>query len=976
MTTLPKISIVTPSFNQGKYLEKTILSVLEQGYPNLEYIIIDGGSTDESVDIINKYADRLTYWVSEPDRGQSHAINKGFARATGEIFGWLNSDDWYHPGSLQAVAEAFAANPQAGAVVGAGEMVDEGGVLIPHNEPELISKESLLNWSDAFFCQPSCLFSRKAWDACGPLDENFHYAMDLDFWFKIAADFAFVRIEPLLSVNLVHTDAKTAAHALDMQVDAAMLIFRHGGEEAARANLEKLLHYKQLLLENRNYEISNRDGQIVECNNVIALKNAQIAELNSTINDLNKRIWELLNSISWKVTAPLRKISSENYQRLLHTSSFVKRGIKGLGAKTVFCSKWPQDLPLVTVIIPCFNYGQYVEDAIDSVLAQTFTNFEIIVVDGGSTDESTIAKLKALNKSKTTIHYREGRHLVGDNRNFGIEKALGKYICCLDADDMLKPTYLEKALFIAETYHYDVVYPSVQCFGQTSKVWHVNQVDFLSCAEGDNISTVALFRKDVWRAVGGYKDWGLKEEYVFEDWEFWVRVLGNGFRVKRLIEPLMLYRVHGQGLTATNQKSIGEQKEIIRQENLSLFRSENLRKVERQASISYNVKKPFANLYSGCDEKTGILFALPFMTIGGADVILLQIAQELKDSGFALSCITTIPLQKNSGDSSSRYEKITGEIYHLHEFLEDKVEWERFVFYLIETKQIRVIFIVGCEVIYHLLPAIKKRYPGIKVIDQLFNEVVHVANNRLYSHHIDYHIVANTLVHDELIEKYHEHPAKVEVIVHGTDVFHEYNPVNYQDSDSAQTELFTGKFVVGFFGRFSEEKCPDLFVDIARLLCSIPDIAFVMTGNGPEYRCVTEKIASMGLSDRIYTPGIVADVKPFLCRTDVVIIPSKIEGIPIILFEGMSMAKPVIASRVGGIPSIIDDGLNGFLCPSGDAAAFADKIRVLYSDRELLATIGKNARAYAENYLDMAQMKEKYRNVFVKFAKIGGVANR
>ena len=90
MTTLPKISIVTPSFNQGKYLEKTILSVIEQGYPNLEQIIIDGGSTDESVEIIKKYEKHLAYWVSEPDRGQSHAINKGFERATGEIFGWLN----------------------------------------------------------------------------------------------------------------------------------------------------------------------------------------------------------------------------------------------------------------------------------------------------------------------------------------------------------------------------------------------------------------------------------------------------------------------------------------------------------------------------------------------------------------------------------------------------------------------------------------------------------------------------------------------------------------------------------------------------------------------------------------------------------------------------------------------------------------------------------------------------------------------
>ncbi|NVO00781.1 MAG: glycosyltransferase, partial [Geobacteraceae bacterium] len=155
MTAPPKITIVTPSYNQGRFLEKTILSVLDQGYPNLEYIVIDGGSTDESVEIIKKYADRLTYWVSEPDRGQSHAINKGFERATGEIFGWLNSDDWYHPGALQAVAEAFAANPDVGAVVGAGEMVDEEGKQLIYKSTTKVDLDFLYHWLDDFFWQPS-----------------------------------------------------------------------------------------------------------------------------------------------------------------------------------------------------------------------------------------------------------------------------------------------------------------------------------------------------------------------------------------------------------------------------------------------------------------------------------------------------------------------------------------------------------------------------------------------------------------------------------------------------------------------------------------------------------------------------------------------------------------------------------------------------------------------------------------------------
>jgi glycosyltransferase involved in cell wall biosynthesis len=128
----PKISIVTPSFNQGQYIEETILSVLSQNYPNLEYIIIDGGSTDDTVEIIKKYESRITYWVSEPDRGQSHAINKGLQKCTGEIFNWLNSDDWYMPGALFDVANAFRINSRAQFVSGYENHVEQSGMINLH----------------------------------------------------------------------------------------------------------------------------------------------------------------------------------------------------------------------------------------------------------------------------------------------------------------------------------------------------------------------------------------------------------------------------------------------------------------------------------------------------------------------------------------------------------------------------------------------------------------------------------------------------------------------------------------------------------------------------------------------------------------------------------------------------------------------------------------------------------------------------
>ena len=147
---LPKISIITPSFNQAHFLERTMLSVLSQNYPNLEYIIIDGGSTDGSVEIIKKYEDRLAHWVSEKDRGQSHALNKGFARATGDIIGWLNSDDLYCNDALMRVAKACLACPEDEAWY--------GGIYIADSEDRILNALCTMRKNLAYAPSPDHLY--------------------------------------------------------------------------------------------------------------------------------------------------------------------------------------------------------------------------------------------------------------------------------------------------------------------------------------------------------------------------------------------------------------------------------------------------------------------------------------------------------------------------------------------------------------------------------------------------------------------------------------------------------------------------------------------------------------------------------------------------------------------------------------------------------------------------------------------------
>ena len=218
----PLVSIVTPSFNQDKFLEDAIQSVLAQDYPALEYLIVDGGSTDSSVEIIKRHSADLAWWVSEPDQGQASAINKGMTQTKGEIVAWLNSDDLYFPGAIKSAVDVMVADPQIGMVYGDAVTIDEIGRPIK----ELIFPDWTLEDLIQFriICQPSVFMRRSSYEKVFGLDPSYHYMLDHHLWIRIAQQSQIKHVPAIWSAARHHKAAKNVSHSSGFGTESMRLL--------------------------------------------------------------------------------------------------------------------------------------------------------------------------------------------------------------------------------------------------------------------------------------------------------------------------------------------------------------------------------------------------------------------------------------------------------------------------------------------------------------------------------------------------------------------------------------------------------------------------------------------------------------------------------------------------------------------------------------------------------------------------------
>jgi glycosyltransferase involved in cell wall biosynthesis len=577
------------------------------------------------------------------------------------------------------------------------------------------------------------------------------------------------------------------------------------------------------------------------------------------------------------------------------------------------------------------------------------------VVDGGSTHTETLETMRQLAADPppcTRVLLRDdGRHLVGDNRNFGIEQARGRYVTCLDADDLLDPRYIEVALYLLERRGYDLVSTSTQCFGGSDESFELSLTPALSDMSGKNhVTTVAVYRRALWESAGGYHDSGLGAPYAVEDWQLWLRIAALGARMTNIKAPLFRYRVHSAASLSRHMDGLPDRtrhRAAVLAYNDDVRTPAALAESARRRGLEMTVQGAFENLEIVEEpHRPTVLFVLPFLLVGGAERLLSAVATYLSNAGFRVVVVSTLYAAPEFGDSTAWFEEATSEIYHLPRLLRRGYAAD-FLDYVVDTKQVDILFVAGSELAYHQLPGLRARHPRLRVVDMLFNTRGHIKNNRRYAAFIDLHFCENTEVRDWLLANGQDEESVV-LVESGVDT-------SLRNSIDRPP---THPLRVGFSGRLAEEKAPFAFVDLARHMAD-PRFEFVITGAGPLESEVRRKVARLSGATVSFL-GVVEDISAHLASLDVLVVPSIMDGRPVVVLEALALGVPVIASRVGGLPALIRDGETGFLVEPGDTDAIARHLRRLAESPGELEQLRKTARAFAERNLDAKAMNTAY----------------
>lgn len=623
--------------------------------------------------------------------------------------------------------------------------------------------------------------------------------------------------------------------------------------------------------------------------------------------------------------------------------------------------------PLVSVIIPYYNRGDTIDDTLDSLDAQTFRNFETILVNDGSPDPDSIKKLEQIKTKRPYIHFIDQENQgVAAARNTGVQQARGRYVICLDSDDVLDTTFIEKCTLVLETTpDVSLVTTHMDVFGVINEPFQHTDYDPLVLYGDNMVITAAEFTKQAWKATGGYKS-----KIGYEDWEHWLNLAEHGFWGKTLPEPLFKYRVAMQSRYVEDKDIHWNNVRVIHSlhnnykktiKRLRAQRKQTMQLVEpEQAFINMSRPEEFMPTDS---SKKNILITVPWMTFGGAETLIYNYTREVKDK-FNLSFVTGL---KSDNEWEYKFREITPNIYHLPNLFQDERLYVEFISNYIKTRNIDTLHIIHNGFTFGMLPELKKRHPKLKVIVTLFNDRVEYFDQSVESaQYIDAFTSDNAKVANHFVQAADDDTNTV-VIPNGINCYYEFNPER-QDRPGLrkELELADDELAVFFVGRLSPEKNPNVFLDTAKQIL-IDDkrkkLKFFIVGDGPIRPEVERQMKEIGSKDIVYL-GYQSDVAKYFSAADIFVLPSSIEGFPLSILEAMAMRVAVVASDVGAIAEVIEDGVEGFVVPPGSTPDFVKAIELLQDEPERLEAIKKAARQKVEKTYSNRLLGSNYQRLY------------
>lgn len=576
--------------------------------------------------------------------------------------------------------------------------------------------------------------------------------------------------------------------------------------------------------------------------------------------------------------------------------------------------------PVVSVVIPFYNDKDYIEQSVNAILNQTFPLFELLIIDDGSKDEESLAKLEEVAKKdeRIKVFHKENEGLSA-TRDYGAKQAAEstKYLVFCDSDDLLDKTFIECGYWTLETNKKaSWAYSDSIGFDSMEYTWNT-WFDSEKLKKENNLVEACIIRKEAFFQVNGYE---LREKAVNEDWNFWLKQIAKGNFPVHMNYYGIWYRRKEQGELAKSRENKERALEIIKNTAATITKRVEAIQYPKQDynwdGIVENVESIKEVTYTS-NGKINILMMIPWMVTGGADKFNLDLLTGLDKDKFDITIVTTEPTVNTY---RQEFEK-NATVYDLTTFL-DKKYWTSFINYIIKKNNIDLIFNTNCKFGYSMLPYIKAKYPKIPIVDYIHMEEWYNRNggysrdSSMVGSVIDKTLLCNKNSENILIDYFKRNRNDVETVYIGVDE-KEFNPEDYNKEELLKKYKINpnGRYIISYICRIADQKRPHLLMQIVKKLKQErKDFLVLVVGEGNMLSSIKAEARRLQLMDNIMFLGNITKTKEIYAISDLTLNCSIKEGVALTSYESLAMGIPVISSDVGGQKELISNDV-GVIVP-------------------------------------------------------------